>query len=85
MPSDDEIVQAMARGIVENLQYKVTKREAKCFAHAALDAQRAIGLVSVPVEPTEAMIKAGEEWQMNSFDVDGIFYAMRIAAQGEVK
>jgi hypothetical protein len=86
MPSDSETIKHMARGIAQSEGCHADDwRHFTEQAQAALDAQRAIGLVSVPVEPTEAMIKAGEEWQMNSFDVDGIFYAMRIAAQGEVK
>jgi len=55
----EDVVEAMARGIAENLQYKVTKSEAKCFAYAALSAIEAQGLAVVPVGPTEAMVKAG--------------------------
>jgi hypothetical protein len=81
MPNDSETIKHMARGIAQS--EACHPDDWKHFteqAQAALEAQRAIGLVLVPVEPTDAMIQAGEEWQMHSSDVDGIFYAMRIAA-----
>jgi len=43
----------------------------------ASDAREIVGLMR---GPTEAMIKAGDAWQMNSSDADGIYDAMLQAA-----
>ncbi len=63
MPNDDEIVEAMARGIRDiawgdGSEPLNAHDDAEDLARSALAAQRAMGLVLVPVEPTKAMLQA---------------------------
>lgn len=58
MPSKDELLQAMARGIEDNMVYVVSKREAKTFAQAALTAIIEAGYAVVPREASEGMVDA---------------------------
>jgi DNA-binding LacI/PurR family transcriptional regulator len=73
MPNDEAIVEAMAQGLaaadhIDELSWEDCKR----YAQAALDAQRARGLVVVPVEPTEAMLKAARNAQIPLVYLDSI-------------
>jgi hypothetical protein len=85
MPTDAEIVKAMARVMFGDLHWTEQSRQT---AQAALAAQRAMGLVLVPVDAVRLLKRYREETppghspHMICQEVDRVL-AMIAAAQGE--
>jgi hypothetical protein len=88
-PTEAEIVEAMRIAIA--IRWRASdKPDGYTAAQAALDAQRAMGLVLVPVQPTEAMVEAALFDNDNALlmsadctDIRNAYRAMIAAAQGE--
>jgi hypothetical protein len=88
MLSDDDIVEAMRIAIAIRIPAP-DKPDGYTAARAALAAQRAMGLVLVPEEPTEAMVEAALFDNDNALlmsadctDIRNAYRAMIAAAQG---
>jgi len=94
-PTEAEIVEAMRLAIAIRIP-DPDKPDGYTAAQAALAAQRAMGLVLVPEEPTDAMLKAARNAPIPLVYLDSIaarqdleflsrYRAMIAAAQGEME
>jgi N-glycosylase/DNA lyase len=86
MLSDDEIVEAMARGIdpqawaddlpiptrAHTIAFHIGRAKSIAQAQATLAARRAMGPVLVPAEPTKAMLKAARNAPIPPMHLDSI-------------
>ena len=80
-----DVIEAMARGIVENMVYKVSKREARCFTQAALTAAREAGFVIVEQSAIDAAEKRGRAKALREAEI-AVHNALIVFADGrEVK